>query len=262
MKQLLLFFSLAYLLSWVIWLPLYGQVFGLPVLPVLPFHHGIGSLGPLLAAFITTYRFEGLNGVRRLAARCLSIRPVLYLLVAFFSPFLLVVFSMLINMLVTGTCPQISELFHTPEFPGFTFVQFFIFNLVFYGFGEETGWRGFALPRIQQHLSPFVAALVMAVFWSIWHWPLFFYRPGMMAMDGAGIIGWFMSLLTGSILLTWLYNRSKGSILICAIFHSTIDIVFLADSADQHIINYLGAFITLWGIWTGVRMVKSERTKE
>ncbi|OIN59161.1 CPBP family intramembrane glutamic endopeptidase [Arsenicibacter rosenii] len=262
MKQLILFFSLAYLLSWVIWLPLYGQVFGLPALPVLPFHHGIGSLGPLLAAFITTYLVEGFNGVRQLVKRCVTIQPIRYLLVALFSPFILVMLSVLLNFLVNDTSPRIGDLFHTPEFPEFTFIQFFIVNLLFYGFGEETGWRGFALPRVQMHVSPFLAALVMSVFWAIWHWPLFFYRPGMMSMNGAAVAGWFMSLLTGSILLTWLYNKSKGSLFICAVFHSTIDIAFLADSADQHIVNYLGALITLWGIWTGIRMVKSERAND
>ena len=69
-------------------------------------------------------------------------------------------------------------------------------------------------------------------------------------MGFAGIIGWVFSLLTGSILLTWLYNSSKGSILICAVFHSTIDIAFTADLAGLNVINYMGFLITVWGILT------------
>jgi hypothetical protein len=69
-------------------------------------------------------------------------------------------------------------------------------------------------------------------------------------MGFAGIMGWVFSLLTGSILLTWLYNSSKASILICAVFHSTIDIAFTADIAGINVINYMGFLITVWGILT------------
>jgi len=69
-------------------------------------------------------------------------------------------------------------------------------------------------------------------------------------MNAAGIFGWVFSLLTGSILLTWLYNSSRASILICAVFHSTIDIAFTADIASKNIINYMGFLITAWGILT------------
>ena len=69
-------------------------------------------------------------------------------------------------------------------------------------------------------------------------------------MGFAGIMGWVFSLLTGSILLTWLYNSSKASILICAVFHSTIDIAFTADLAGINVVNYMGFLITVWGILT------------
>jgi uncharacterized protein len=68
-------------------------------------------------------------------------------------------------------------------------------------------------------------------------------------MGWAGAFGWIFSLLTGSILLNWLYNSSKASILICAVFHSTVDIAFTADIANKNIINYMGFLITVWGIF-------------
>jgi uncharacterized protein len=57
MKQLLPYFGLAYLISWIIWLPFYGGIFGLPNLSILPFHHEIGGLGPLVSSFLTTWIF-------------------------------------------------------------------------------------------------------------------------------------------------------------------------------------------------------------
>jgi hypothetical protein len=61
---LLLLFALAYVISWTIWFPLWLPRFGVTALPVLPYHHALGALGPLLAAFPVTAWQEGRVGVR------------------------------------------------------------------------------------------------------------------------------------------------------------------------------------------------------
>lgn len=250
MKQLIAFFGLAYLISWVIWLPLYGHAFGLPHLPILPYHHALGGLGPLVASFLTTWIYQRSEGVKLLTKRCLQMQPLIYFAVALFSPFLLIAVATIINHFVGNSPINISGLLTSKEFPQFNLLSFFIYNLLFFGFGEEVGWRGFTLPRFQQKWNALNASILLTVFWAIWHWPLFFYRPGYTSMDIAGILGWVFSLLTGSVLLTWLYNSSRASILICAVFHSTIDIAFTADLADKNIVNYTGFLITVWGILT------------
>jgi uncharacterized protein len=250
MKQLLTYFGLAYLISWIIWLPLYGHIFGLNNLPALPYQHAIGALGPLIAALITTFIFLEKDGIKKLLATFLQIKPLIYLAVALFSPFLLVFIASLISYFINKTPINFSALVTAKEFPQSNFITFFIYNLLFFGFGEEVGWRGFALPRLQNKMNAFFASIVLTLFWALWHLPLFFYRDGFTTMSTAGIFGWVFSLLTGSILLTWLYNSSKGSILMCAVFHTTIDIAFTADFADKNIASYLGVLITVWGILT------------
>lgn len=250
MKQLATYFGLSYLISWTIWLPLYGHIFGLPNLPTLPFHHGIGGLGPLIASFLTTWFFQRKEGVKHLFEKCLQVKPLIYLTIALLSPFLLAVIASLINLLIDKSQINLSGLLTSKEFPQFDLLMFFSYNLVFFGFGEEVGWRGFALPRFQNKLNALTSSIILTIFWVIWHWPLFFYRPGYTSMGLAEIFGWIFSLLTGSILLTWLYNSSRGSILICAVFHSTIDIAFTADLADKNIVNYMGFLITIWGLLT------------
>lgn len=249
-KQLLTYFGLAYLISWAIWLPLYGPSFGVTNLPILPYHHGIGGLGPFIASFLTTWMYQGCEGVKRLIKKCLQVRPIIYMTIALLSPFLLVLIATMINHFVHKAPINFSGLLTSKEFPQFNLLSFFIYNLIFFGFGEEIGWRGFVLPRFQAKLNAFKSSIILTLFWAAWHWPLFFYRPGYMSMEFAGILGWLFSLLTGSILLTWLYNSSRASILICAVFHSTIDIVFTADLADKNTINYMGFLITVWGILT------------
>jgi len=250
MKQLLTYFGFAYFISWMTWLPLYGPSLGITHLPVLPYHHAFGGLGPLIAAFLTTAIYQKGAGIKQLFRKCFQVRPLLYLVIALFSPFLLAVLATLINAFIRKAPADLSGLLTYKEFPEFNLMQFFLYNLLFFGFGEEIGWRGFALPRLQQHFDALTAGIVLTLFWAVWHWPLFLYRPGYTTMDAAGIFGWLFSLLTGSMLLTWLFNSSRASILVCAVFHSTIDIAFTADVANKNIVNYMGFLITVWGILT------------
>ena len=67
-------------------------------------------------------------------------------------------------------------------------------------------------------------------------------------MHAPEIAGWFFSLLTGSILLTWLYNQSRGSLLVVAVFHATIDVAFTAHTASPLVVNITGALVTVWGV--------------
>lgn len=248
--QLISYFGLTYLISWTIWLPLYGPVFGWNSFSIFPFHHGMGGLGPLVAAFVTTWIFLKTEGLKKLLTKCIQFKPLLYLLIALFSPFILAFFSSLLSYFIDKTPINLNGLFKAKEFPQFNLMTFFFYNLLFFGCGEEVGWRGFALPRLQNKFTALTSSLILTLFWALWHLPLFFYRPGYITMDIAGTIGWIFSLLTGSILLTWLYNSARGSILICAVFHTTIDIAFTADIANKNLVNYMGFLITVWGVLT------------
>jgi uncharacterized protein len=249
MKQLFIYFGLAYLISWTIWLPLYGHFFGLD-LPVLPFNHAIGALGPLIASFLTTFLVLKKQGVKDLLLSCIQLKPLKYLSIALISPFLLAVISILIIAVLYGGAIDLPQLLQAKEFPEMGILTFFLYNLIFFGLGEEVGWRGFALPRLQNSYSPLASSIILTLFWALWHLPLFLYRPGYVSMDITQIIGWFLSLLTGSILLTWLYNSSRGSILICAVFHSTIDIAFTADFVNKDVVQCMGFLISIWGMLT------------
>jgi membrane protease YdiL (CAAX protease family) len=106
--------------------------------------------------------------------------------------------------------------------------QFFFFNAT----GEETGWRGFALPRLQARISPLVASLIIALFWINWHWFLW-------QAEGNPIFSWqywivqYALHIPASVIIGWFYNRSKGNILVAGIAHAaanTADGFFNLDS--------------------------------
>jgi membrane protease YdiL (CAAX protease family) len=95
----------------------------------------------------------------------------------------------------------------------------FLFILLFIGLGEEPG-RGFALPELQRKHSPLMASLILAPVWALWHLPLIgneFPLPI--------VIPFLLSLYGGTFALTWVFNGTKGSVLLPMLFHATINTV-------------------------------------
>jgi membrane protease YdiL (CAAX protease family) len=246
-KRLLQFFGLTYMISWTVWLPLYLPAFGIHGFPQLPYHHALGAFGPLIAGIVFSYK-DGDDSFRNLLSRMFNPKGrILCIITATFAPFLILVIALFIHSFLSGSPFSIKSIGTSREFPEFGLTAFFIYNLFTFGYGEETGWRGYALPILQKKNSPFTASLILTLGWAIWHWPLFLYREGYTEMGLGGIFGWLMSLATGSLLLTWMYNRSK-SVLVCAIFHATIDIVFTSNVSDSSVMNTVGIIVTIWGL--------------
>jgi len=246
---LVTYFVLAYGISWLIWMPLWLPAFGIRGLPVLPFHHAFGGLGPLIAAFFTSWVETGAGGPLDLFQRMGLWRGRLeWIAVALLGPFVLFGIAILVAALVGSESLSLIGFGRSREFPQFSSLGFLAYNIVFFGYGEEVGWRGFALPRLQTRHSAFIATGLLTCGWALWHLPLFFYRPGYVSMQTGDIVGWFFSILTGAILLTWLYNESRGSLLVVALFHATIDIVFTSDISSHAVVTTSGVLVTLWGI--------------
>jgi membrane protease YdiL (CAAX protease family) len=101
--------------------------------------------------------------------------------------------------------------------------------LFFDGASEEPGWRGFALPRLQQKFSPLVASIILGFFWAMWHLPLYFVgmytessNTGPTGLFGIlSRIGWVIPL---AIIFTWFYNLSRNkSVLAMALVHASFN---------------------------------------
>lgn len=90
------------------------------------------------------------------------------------------------------------------------------------GINEESGWRGFALPRLQARYPVIVAAAIVWFFWALWHLP---FDIGSGTPIAAILENRLMWNLIFSILMAWLYNRTNGSILAPALFHTAMNAV-------------------------------------
>jgi membrane protease YdiL (CAAX protease family) len=87
--------------------------------------------------------------------------------------------------------------------------------MIVFPVGEEPGWRGFALPRLQEGRSPLRASLLLGAAWGLWHIPMFLIAgltPLMFLIS-------FVNLLAGSVVFSWIFNRTKGSLLLAILAH-------------------------------------------
>jgi membrane protease YdiL (CAAX protease family) len=202
--------------------PLVFSAAGLLAIRISPHWHFLGALGPILAALIVTRIANGRFGLSEFAGRMGRWRVgLVWLFVAVFSPILLFVVSAIVLRAMRNPWPDFSRL-ASAEYANFGWIFGSLLSAMAYGIGEESGWRGFALPRLQKSHSALLATFILSVFWALWHVPMFFYRFEF----GAGqMIGFFIGLFAGAIWLTFLYNSTGGSIFIVATWHAIWNIV-------------------------------------
>jgi len=109
-----------------------------------------------------------------------------------------------------------------------SFVPSLIILTILAGLGEELGWRGFAMPRLQSRYNALVSSLIIGFLWGLWHIPLFL-TEGTIQSDWlaqAGLIapiGYIVFNMAWSIQYTWVFNNTKGSVLLSAVIHGAVN---------------------------------------
>lgn len=100
-------------------------------------------------------------------------------------------------------------------------ILFFLYNVIYGGLSEEPGWRGFALPRLQARFNPLVSSLILGVIWAVWHAPGKFGGIDASSLSDT-LVEWVLIVLV-TIIFTWLFNRTKGSILVTTLIHPAMN---------------------------------------
>ncbi|MBN2224992.1 MAG: CPBP family intramembrane metalloprotease [Deltaproteobacteria bacterium] len=196
---------------------------------------------PAIAAFIVIIYNRGVGGLRRYLSRFLlwrcSVSWYLFLLLGI--PLIFICGSALKGNLLADLYP-------------FSSFQSFMAALLFTaikGPVEEFGWRGLALPLLQRKLAPIWAALALGVIWGLWHLPAFL-------LSGTPQGAWsFMPFFVGSIALsvivTPLFNTSRGSILLPALFHFLLNNPIWPDAQPYDIYLFVAAAVLV--VWLNRR---------
>jgi membrane protease YdiL (CAAX protease family) len=91
---------------------------------------------------------------------------------------------------------------------------------------EEGGWRGFALPRLERLHGPLVGSLILGVLWALWHLPGFLVPSWAASSGGGGVVGitlFTITAITFTIVITWVFNNTRASLLLTVLVHASID---------------------------------------
>jgi membrane protease YdiL (CAAX protease family) len=211
-----MFFALACAISWLDWGLVIASAHGW-----VRFKFGAnpwGSFGPAFAAVVMIFIASGRAGVKALLKETLRWRfGSAWWLLALFGPLVLVAVSVGLALLLGTPLGTVKALDVAQT------VLLFVAILIVGGpLGEEIGWRGYLLPKLLQHMGPVAASLIVAAMWAVWHLPLF-WMPG--AEQEGTSFAWFVLFVSAfSILTTWIYLRSGGSLLAAIAFHQSINV--------------------------------------
>lgn len=250
MKRLITFLVLSYFLSWFVWMPLCFKAWGYQNVSIMPFQFGLGYFGPLVAALVTNTLHKDNRQTVKLIKSIYKPKAPLFWIVAFIAPFVIYLGATAINHYINHTPISLTNIGRSRESVEYTFLKLLAHNLLFLGLAGESGWRGFALPTLQKHMNALLATIVLTIFWAGWHLPMFIFRESYKMLDTAGIIQWLYGLLAAGVILTWLFNSSRGSILACAIFYAVYDMVIISNPSDPNIISYAILLVAAWALLT------------
>ena len=176
----------------------------------------LALFGPCVAAIVVLYASQGRPGLKQLATRFkFSHALAPWCILVALLPFILLLPLWLFHHWFWGSIR-------------FEVGSVSILSLVVAVFivGEEVGWRGFLLPRLLQRYSPLISSLIVGLIWAAWHLPNFLLPS--YPHYGLPFSAFVFMTLAFSVLFTWFYLNTSGSLLIAIIFHAALNLFSLA----------------------------------
>ena len=215
-KKVTIYTAIAFALTWtiafgIVWLFKMGKIDKFQ----LDFFHSFAAVGPALAAFLTTYLFYEKQGLRIVLSKLKWYFSPKNTIIIMLSPLIFFIIGIFVFRIIK------SDFYNFETFAALNWCSIkpftvWLLPLLSYSVFEEIGWRGFLLPHLQERFNAWKATLILSVIWALWHFPFFFYRFNF----SIGIaFGFFFGIFVGAIILTSIYNSSKGFIVPAMIFH-------------------------------------------
>jgi membrane protease YdiL (CAAX protease family) len=208
--QFIIFLTLTFLLSWIPWYT-GGQ--------------GFNAWGPSLGGLIVVAVVEGREGLAEMLRRLFRWKvPIKWWLAALAIPLISTFIAIGIHVLTGGESPSLrfwrEEAVQAP-------ILIVILLSPFGGAGGEEpfGWRGYAQSKLQNQSGPIWASVVIGIVWALWHLPEFFNPTSTQYAAGIGfIVPMTVVWIAASVIMTWLYNMTGGSVLVSGVFfHLVLD---------------------------------------
>lgn len=179
--------------------------------------------GFVVATLLLTGLADGRAGLRELGRRLVRWRVSWYWYLVALAGFAVVDAAAVgLAALWRGAAPDFGDVYARTLFGADNNIWVFVLPFLLFDAvanGEELGWRGYALPRLLRRHGALVASLLLGCVWALWHLPKFLVVGG--THEG---FGWFLlDVLAKAVLFTWLFNHTRGSLLLAIIFHASIN---------------------------------------
>lgn len=181
-----------------------------------------GVYGPSISAIVTTFIFDGIEGVLNLLKKLfiwnVPLKNYLYIIIL---PIIFVIIGIGLYNIFIGDIGSF-------DLMAFVSIPTVLWAGIYAGpLGEELGWRGFLLSELKKEQSNLKSAIIIGIIWFIWHIPLWWAPFGTLvsgeSISFLPIITYFLMLICLSIIITWLVINSKGSVFVALLFHLSIN---------------------------------------
>jgi membrane protease YdiL (CAAX protease family) len=251
----------AFAFSWVDWLSLYvnGERVLFGRLP----SDLAGMAGPAFAAFAVTAVAGGEAGLKDLALRVVRLplrSPWLWLLAP--SPIWVLLAVLGVLALLGEPVPSVTLLARYPGIPAIPILPVFDLVLLGVGFGQEIGWRGLALPRLQARHGPLGGALLLVLPWGAWMLPLLVVNGAWRGTESSAPVQLLVNvvlLLASSLVLAFLLARTGGSIPAVAFWHASLRMATATEGAQGVVGRAVSAVVVFGGVLIVVAELRARR---
>ena len=217
------FFIMALGWSWLFWIPLIFLKLVFHTMPGIILY-SIGGLGPVLAAIYLVRTTQQKDERREFWRRVVDFKrvPWRWFFASLFIPPLIALFTVLVSRFLSTEYTEWQPMWLVIQNP-VMFIFFLVSTLLFGPLPEEIGWRGYGLESLQTTYSAMQSSLMVGFFWVSWHLPLFLTKDSGFAaiypLFSLRFWLWTMSLLSISIIMTWIFNHTEKSTLTAILFH-------------------------------------------
>ena len=217
-KNVLLFFILTFVISWILWLPSVLVSFGIIPPGPIQIAGNFAVFGPFVAAFALTFKNSGKEGAKTLFLSGWNIKFSKKWIVALFIP----IFMSGIAFLIVSVLEPMNRLqYATPLIMWVP--NFILFYFIGGPFTEEYGWRGYALDRLQTKFNALLSSLILGLIWGLWHLPLFFITGTV--QENIPLYEFMLITIVISVFYTWIVNNNRDkngniNVFLAIMFHA------------------------------------------
>jgi CAAX protease family protein len=249
-KKILVYILISYGISWAIWLPNIIWHNFTETKHIRDWLHLVGGLGPMFSAIITTTLFGKAKDLRLfISNRFMKIPKIRIILMGIGMPMLFAILSALTLFITTGKVIRISELGYNSKIPVSNPFFIWIIWIIFFGVGEETGWRGFLFPELIKKFKAGTSAFYTALIWASWHIPLFLFDKDLSTLGLLGTFGWLIGLICGSLLFGWLVKKSNWNLLPVILWHGTFNFFTASEKTGTIFQGLMSMMVVVVVIW-------------